>query len=128
MQGLESHGGIFTRRTSLEFNLDVCSWRNRSNLVQFRNSSSDCLSMPDKENCVSCLQDFLDRAREVEENFEDYSSILRRYDCDRNYSMWGCGQCKVCDTHTQLQQVYMVCVRLIDPGVGMRSKVMGKVI
>ncbi len=83
---------------SLEFNLGVCSWRNRSNLVQFGNSSSDCLSMPDEGNCTSCLQGLIELDKQVEKNLGDYSSILKRYDCDRNYSMWGCEQCKVCDS------------------------------
>ncbi|XP_033637962.1 uncharacterized protein LOC117298754 [Asterias rubens] len=83
-------------QTNLEFNLGgVCSWRKRSNLVQLGNSESDCLSMPDAGDCTKCLEDFIIGSREVEDNFEEYSSILRRYDCDRNYSMWGCDQCKV---------------------------------
>ncbi|XP_022098638.1 uncharacterized protein LOC110983591 [Acanthaster planci] len=81
-------------RSCVEFNIETCPWRTPMNLVHVGNSNSDCL-LKDKDGCVSCMQDLLDKNRKVKQLFENYASILDRYDCDRNYSMYGCKDCKI---------------------------------
>ncbi|XP_038050303.1 uncharacterized protein LOC119723631 [Patiria miniata] len=95
-------------KSDLEFSLDTCAWRTRMNLVHVGNNNSDCLSM-DREGCLSCLQDLLVKDQGVQEDYENYSSILRRYDCERNYSMYGCDDCKVCSERPDTYGV-MVCI------------------
>ena len=94
-------------RTNYEIKLKFCNWRTLTHTIILdanRTSpetypytkNSTCLQMTDEQSCRSCIKDIMDRDDELMKRALEHSSKLKRYDCDRKYSMWAGPVCEKC--------------------------------
>ena len=93
-------------RTNYDIRLQFCNWRSLKDTIILNVSSisadtypitetSTCLQMTDKQSCISCIKDLIERDEILAERNRSMGSKLDRYDCNKSYSMWNCSYCRV---------------------------------
>ncbi|XP_070538998.1 NALCN channel auxiliary factor 1-like [Ptychodera flava] len=82
------------RTKQRDIRLPFCTSIPFSNL--FADSSENCLSLSQPEECRTCLHNILANDTSVKMIFQDFTDIIGRYDCDHGFSdIFGCDDCLI---------------------------------